>query len=159
MVVWLLQYRQITQLHTYVYIVPLIQMAHLPGSFSPTSSGFGSDHTAFDSAPFSLRPLSRSSDSGQTDESGEQIIEAALLQHLSQEEKQSVLQTMAAADIDDLELFARFSKYFHGSHHLEEIMLLENIPRSQLLTLIDKFSEVLVTCTLPEHSRLHGSDR
>lgn len=65
MVVWLLQYRQITQLHTYVYIVPLIQMAHLPGSFSPTSSGFGSDHTAFDSAPFSLRPLSRSSDSGE----------------------------------------------------------------------------------------------
>ena len=26
-------------------------------------------------------------------------------------------------------------------------MLLENIARSQLLTLIDKFSEVLVTCT------------
>lgn len=47
-------------------------------------------------------------ETGQTDESGEQIIEAALLQHLSQEEKQSVLQTMAAADIDDLELFARW---------------------------------------------------
>ena len=31
-------------------------------------------------------------------------------------------------------------------------MLMENIPRSHLLTLIDKFSEVLVTCTLPEHA-------
>lgn len=44
----------------------------------------------------------------------------------------------------------RLSKYFRGQHHLEGIMLMENVPRSQLLTLIDKFSEVLVTCTLPE---------
>ena len=49
-------------------------------------------------------------------------------------------------------LHCRLSKYFHGDHHLEGIMLMENIPRSHLLTLIDKFSEVLVTCTLPEHS-------
>ena len=41
--------------------------------------------------------------------------------------------------------------HFRGQHHLEGIMLMENVPRSQLLTLIDKFSEVLaVTCTLPE---------
>ena len=51
-----------------------------------------------------------------------------------------------------LTLCIRLCRYFHGSHHLEEIMLIENMSRSQLLTLIDKFSEVLVTCTLPEHS-------
>ena len=51
-----------------------------------------------------------------------------------------------------LTLYIRLCRYFHGSHHLEEIMLIENMSRSQLLTLIDKFGEVLVTCTLPEHS-------
>lgn len=51
----------------------------------------------------------------------------------------------------------RLLKYFNGSHHLEEIMLLENIPRNQLLTLIDKFSDILVTCLLPELGR-HWKD-
>ena len=50
-------------------------------------------------------------------------------------------------------IFFRLCKYFRGNQHLEEIMLKENIQRSQLLTLIDKFSEILVTCTLPEHSK------
>ena len=49
----------------------------------------------------------------------------------------------------------RLCKYFRGNQHLEEIMLKENIQRSELLTLIDKFSEILVTCTLPEHSKMH----
>ena len=49
----------------------------------------------------------------------------------------------------------RLCKYFRGNQHLEEIMLKENIQRSQLLTLIDKFSEILVTCTLPEHGKIH----
>ena len=48
----------------------------------------------------------------------------------------------------------RLCKYFHGSHHLEEIIVRENIPRSQLLTLIDKFSKVLVPCSLPEQSHI-----
>lgn len=46
----------------------------------------------------------------------------------------------------------RLCCYFHGNHHLEEILMLENMTRSQLLTLIDKYSEVLVTVSLTEHS-------
>ena len=58
------------QLHTYVYVVSLVpqQMAPLhgqPGSSSPLSSGFGSNHAPFESAPTTFRPLSRSSDSGE----------------------------------------------------------------------------------------------
>ena len=45
--------------------------------------------------------------------------------------------------------FIRLKKYFNGSHHLEEIMYLEDMTRSELLTLLDKYSSVLVTCTLP----------
>ncbi|KAL0197097.1 hypothetical protein M9458_005637, partial [Cirrhinus mrigala] len=34
--------------------------------------------------------------------------------------------------------------YFRGHHHLEEIMYNENMRRSQLKTLFDKFRSVLV---------------
>ena len=49
-------------------------------------------------------------------------------------------------------LLYRLSCYFHGNHHLEEILMLENMTRSQLLSLIDKFSEILTTASFPEHS-------
>lgn len=36
------------------------------------------------------------------------------------------------------------SGYFKGEHHLEEIMYFENLRRSQLLQLLDKFRDVLI---------------
>ena len=39
----------------------------------------------------------------------------------------------------------RLCGYFRGRHHLEEIMYLENVRRSQLLHLLDKFRAILVT--------------
>lgn len=38
----------------------------------------------------------------------------------------------------------RLLHYFRGRHHLEEIMYNENMRRSQLLMLFDKFRSVLV---------------
>jgi len=38
----------------------------------------------------------------------------------------------------------RLCRYFDGRHHLEEMMFYENIRRSQLLIVLDKFYEVLV---------------
>ncbi|XP_064405826.1 GATOR1 complex protein NPRL3-like isoform X4 [Halichondria panicea] len=119
-VIWLLQHKQIVQLHTYVYIVPN------------------------EAEPPKIN--------GNSPKKGDALKQSELLSHLTPVEKNCVLQTTAASNSDDLEEFARLSQYFHGNHHLEGIMLMENIPRSQLLTLIDKFSEILVTCTLPEHS-------
>ena len=43
-----------------------------------------------------------------------------------------------------LQRFASLCKYFRGEHHLEEIMYHENIRRSALLQLIDKFRDILV---------------
>ena len=40
----------------------------------------------------------------------------------------------------------RLCPYMRGMHHLEEIMYYENVSRSQLHTLLDKFKDVLVTC-------------
>ncbi|KAG7202838.1 hypothetical protein KM043_009991 [Ampulex compressa] len=49
---------------------------------------------------------------------------------------------------DDRKLLERLCRlgYFNGGHHLEEIMYLENIRRSQLLQILDKFRDILITC-------------
>ena len=70
-----------------------------------------------------------------------------LLKDLSPLEKSSLLNCSAAKNTEDLQLFARLYPYFNGEHHLEEIMYYENLRRSQLLTLMDKFKDVLITAT------------
>ena len=47
-------------------------------------------------------------------------------------------------------------QYFHGSHHFEEVTMMENITRSQLLTLIDNSCAQLysVWYALPSHAQL-----
>lgn len=56
-----------------------------------------------------------------------------------------VLQTEGQVDKEDMRLFLRMSKYFRGDHHLEDIMFYENVTRSELLMLIDKFRSILIT--------------
>jgi len=41
-------------------------------------------------------------------------------------------------------LCRRLCRYFDGRHHLEEMMFYENIRRSQLLIILDKFYEILI---------------
>jgi len=63
---------------------------------------------------------------------------------LNAEEIKSILSTPAANNIDDIRLFAKLCFYFDGHHHIEDIMYYENLRRSQVLTLIDKFRDVLL---------------
>ena len=67
----------------------------------------------------------------------------------------SPAQVPAAAVPEDLAMFATLCRYFRGRHHLEvrgggvtawlqEIMYHENIRRSALLQLVDKFRELLI---------------
>lgn len=67
-----------------------------------------------------------------------------LLSHLSPAELRVVYSVPAASNADDLKLFARLCRYFDGRHHLEEMMFYENIRRSQLLIILEKFYEILV---------------
>lgn len=46
---------------------------------------------------------------------------------------------------EEIALFSRLQWHFDGKHHLEEIMYLENVRRSQLLQLIDKFRGMIIT--------------
>lgn len=82
------------------------------------------------------------------DKSTESIIHEDLLIDLSEDERATILKLPAASNTDDLKLLVRLVQqgYLHGMHHLEEIMYLENVRRSQLLQLLDKFRDVLITC-------------
>lgn len=82
------------------------------------------------------------------DKSTESIIHEDFLSDFTDEERAAILKLPAASNPDDLKLLVRLIQqgYLHGMHHLEEIMYLENVRRSQLLQLLDKFREVLITC-------------
>jgi hypothetical protein len=47
--------------------------------------------------------------------------------------------------MQDVKMFSRLSKYFTGDFHLEEIMYRDNSRRSQLMLLLDKFRDVVIT--------------
>ena len=65
--------------------------------------------------------------------------------HLSMEEE-CILNVPAAKHLDDLQMIVRLFPYFNGNHRIEEIMYFEKLRRSQLLTLLDKFCDVLILC-------------
>ena len=65
---------------------------------------------------------------------------------ISIEEKECILDVPAAKHLDDLQMFVRLFPYFNGNHHIAEILYFENLRRSQLLTLLDKFHDVLILC-------------
>lgn len=51
----------------------------------------------------------------------------------------------AALSVQDIKMFSKLAKYFTGEFHVEEIMYRENVRRSQLMLLLDKFRECLIT--------------
>lgn len=58
----------------------------------------------------------------------------------------NVLAVPSSKNPDDLRLFTRLIPYFNGKHHVEDIMFFENLERSQVLILCDKFRDILFTC-------------
>lgn len=67
------------------------------------------------------------------------------LSQLSETVKRAISMVKTPLSIQDVKTFSRLSKYFTGDFHLEEIMYRENVRRTQLMLLLDKFREVLVT--------------
>ncbi|GLV44413.1 Nitrogen permease regulator-like 3 [Carabus blaptoides fortunei] len=70
-----------------------------------------------------------------------------LLLDFNDEERSAIFRIPAASNPEDLTLLARLCRkgYFQGDHHIEEIMYLENLRRSQILQLLDKFRDILIT--------------
>ncbi|XP_030372627.1 GATOR complex protein NPRL3 [Scaptodrosophila lebanonensis] len=69
-----------------------------------------------------------------------------LLQIFDDADRAAIRRIPASLNIDDLSLMVKLYQmgYFKSEHHLEEIMYFENLRRSQLLQLLDKFRDVLI---------------
>ncbi|XP_056143532.1 GATOR complex protein NPRL3 isoform X2 [Lampris incognitus] len=160
MVVWMLQHRLLIQLHTYVCLLvppsedepsprdedlPLAARVGGRSLSTPSALSFGSPTSSDD-----MTLTSPSMDNSSTellpggDSPLNKRMTETLLASLTEHERQVILNIPAAQNPEDLRMFARLLHYFRGHHHLEEIMYNENMRRSQLKTLFDKFRSVLV---------------
>ncbi|NXF10115.1 NPRL3 protein, partial [Smithornis capensis] len=160
MVIWMLQHRLLIQLHTYVCLMVPPQEEELRAQdeelpftarvggrslSTPNALSFGSPTSSDDmtltspSMDNSSAELIPGGDSPLNKRMTENLL-ASLLEH----EREAILSVPAAQNPEDLRMFARLLHYFRGRHHLEEIMYNENMRRSQLLMLFDKFRSVLV---------------
>ncbi|XP_058013328.1 GATOR complex protein NPRL3 isoform X4 [Ahaetulla prasina] len=169
MVAWMLQHRLLIQLHSYACLmVPpkeeeeeeeeeeegfRTRVEELPfparvggrSLSTPSALSFGSPTSSDD---MTLTSPSMDNSSAELLPGGESPVNKRmtenLLTSLSEHEREAILSVPAAHNPDDLRMFARLLHYFRGRHHLEEIMYNENMRRSHLLMLFDKFRSVLV---------------
>ncbi|XP_051569602.1 GATOR complex protein NPRL3-like [Myxocyprinus asiaticus] len=153
MVVWMLQHRLLIQLHTYVCLLvlpieeepPIVTRVTGRSLSTPSALSFGSLTSSDD---MTLTSPSMDDSNAELQTGGDSPLNKrkteTVLVSLSEHERQAVLRVPAAQNPENLRLFARLLHYFRGHHHLKEIMYNENMRRSQLKTLFDKFRSVLV---------------
>lgn len=89
--------------------------------------------------------LSNTRDDEDEDSEDKRITDILRDIHFPPESIRDFLTIPAASNLEDVQLFARLMHLFDGTHHIEDIMYYENLTRSQILTLIDKFQSVLMT--------------
>ncbi|XP_015190661.1 PREDICTED: nitrogen permease regulator 3-like protein isoform X1 [Polistes dominula] len=148
-IIWLLKNHLLLQLHTYVQYMPTVHGLVLPDSKEQTT--------------FDVNNIDEAESSWDFDETSKGIITDI---------KEELSHTLHKKDIffnypsesydipsDDRKLLDKLCRlgYFNGGHHLEEIMYLENIRRSQLLQILDKFRDILITreCEDPAIDMFH----
>lgn len=136
-IIWLLKNHLLLQLHTYVQYMPTVH-GRIPLDTKDEMQLNANDLTETGSS-WSLNDISK----GTTADIKEEL---SMTLH-----KENGIYDYPSEDYDipsdDRKLLDRLCRlgYFNGGHHLEEIMYLENIRRSQLLQILDKFRDVLIT--------------
>ncbi|KAJ6655949.1 hypothetical protein lerEdw1_004534 [Lerista edwardsae] len=166
MVVWMLQHRLLIQLHTYACLMvppkeddfrakgeelPFAARVGGRSLSTPNALSFGSPTSSDD---MTLTSPSMDNSSSELLPGGDSPVNKGMMENLlsslSEHEREAILGVPAAQNPEDLRMFARdpppprLLHYFRGRHHLEEIMYNENVRRSHLLMLFDKFRSVLV---------------
>lgn len=165
MVIWLLQRRLLIQLHTYVCLMvppcerePIAAAAvarphDMPAPGRPSARSLSAPNALSFGSPTSSDDMTLTSPSMDnssaelppgTDSPLNRRMTESLLASLSEHERKAIQNIPAAQNPEDLRMLARLLQYFRGRHHLEEMMYNENMRRSMLLMLIDKFRSVLV---------------
>ncbi|KAL1502105.1 hypothetical protein ABEB36_007299 [Hypothenemus hampei] len=162
-IIWMLQHHLLLQLHTYIEYMPMENGASNLNTrqFEKALSSHGTSVLSASFPEPSRIELSESATSsvfeGQdgvkhfenynASNEEKQNYQEELLLDFPDEERSEIFKIPATNTPEDLKLFAKLCRkgYFEGTHHLEEIMYLENLRRSQLTQLLDKFRDVLVT--------------
>lgn len=150
---WMLRERILVQLHTYVYLIPTERSRsapparppgpHFPHRPATSQSDFGGSLPSEDSAAGSPSQSSQSSKCGSEGDLSPAENDGRVA--LGWDEKEALARVPAYGNLEDRKLFLRLCPRFRGQHHLEEIMYCENVRRSHLLALLDKFRDVLFT--------------
>ncbi|KAJ8673394.1 hypothetical protein QAD02_004656 [Eretmocerus hayati] len=142
-IIWLLKNHLLLQLHTYVQYMPTVHgqsstaVRDVVDGSSPLDGLPEDDSTAgLDDGTWSL---------GDTPKGTPNDSKADISLDKTDELYSYQSDGYPSDDVILLERLCRMG-YFNGAHHLEEIMYLENICRSQLLQILDKFRDVLITC-------------
>lgn len=107
------------------------------------SSGVGVEGLG-EKRPDSLPNTTTSSDNPIINQNANVPLEDAF-PDLNEAVKRAVTLIKSPLTAQDVRMFSRLSKYFTGDFHVEEIMYRENVRRSQLMLLLDKFRDVLIT--------------
>ncbi|XP_030768285.1 GATOR complex protein NPRL3 [Sitophilus oryzae] len=166
-IIWMLQHHLLVQLHTYIQYMPTGNGLSTSRSFKkylktpsprtssvlstsfpePSRTESESGASTVSEAPDFMRNFNLENVSFTSTEDDKQEYQEELLLDFPDDERSQIFKIPATNTPEDLKLFARLCRkgYFQGSHHVEEIMYLENLRRSQLLQLLDKFRDVLVT--------------
>ncbi|XP_046615973.1 GATOR complex protein NPRL3 isoform X6 [Neodiprion virginianus] len=137
-IIWLLRNHLLLQLHTYIQYMPTLHGCQKVTSITEDDSGpnesMKNQHSWEGTDASAGTP--GESDTGAS---------PALRGTSGIFEYQSDGFSIPSEDMILLDKLCRLG-YLKGGHHLEEIMYLENIRRSQLLQILDKFRDVLITC-------------
>ncbi|XP_043274913.1 GATOR complex protein NPRL3 isoform X2 [Venturia canescens] len=137
-IIWLLKNHLLLQLHTYVQYMPTVNGRNPLETMSQDGSS-PTGVTENDNS-WSLNNTPKGTPSESKEDNALAIRkDDGLFEYTSDNFP------MASDDIMLLDRLCRCG-YFNGGHHLEEIMYLENIRRSQLLQILDKFRDILITC-------------
>ncbi|XP_029166331.1 GATOR complex protein NPRL3 [Nylanderia fulva] len=132
-IIWLLKNHLLLQLHTYVRYIPMISSLD-----TKDQETCDTDVIEKSGSTWSLNDTPKGTPT-------------EIKKELSLASKEDALYDYQSEDYDipsdDRKLLDRLCRlgYLNGGYHLEEIMYLENIRRSQLLQLLDKFRDVLMT--------------
>ncbi|KAL0266798.1 UNVERIFIED_CONTAM: hypothetical protein PYX00_009246 [Menopon gallinae] len=166
MIAWMLQHRLLLQLHTYVHLMPSseghpVEYAKKTSakstprehrSRSQSGSDFNEDTCKLFKLKNDVSGFKSCNDTFGREDDEKGSFPYQMLENFTPEEKAAILKIPASANYDDLYLLVKlFNRgYLTGKHHLEDIMYSENIKRSHLLQVLDKFRDVLVTCEIED---------
>lgn len=162
MLIWLLQQNALVQIHTFVFLLPRkVQHQRLSCEYSKmsgmsideeseyidsrnsTTGGIGVNVAANEAGS------ENSNDTENTDQkdlSGiyEKYREIFIEHNISDKDQQYIFKAFEHKSENDIDLFIRLMPYYNGTYNIEAIIFYEKLNRSDMITFLDKFKDLLI---------------